>query len=72
MKPEELKPITREELEKEKIIPAFTEANISCEYDDFCSRAGNYMRCGTHLSCNCPFYITYRSHEKMGINLTKK
>lgn len=58
-----MKPITREELELEKITP-IKYANIYCNYKLKCSRAGSYMRCGTDLSALCPFYASYHAQEK--------
>jgi len=55
--------ITREELELEKITPT-EKANIYCEFNQKCTRAGSYMRCGTHLSILCPFFKTYEAQQK--------
>ena len=59
-----MRTISREELELEK-IETISYSNIYCQYSMKCTRAGGYMRCGTHLSCLCPFYASYYQQEEL-------
>ena len=58
-------PITREELEKEKLPYVLSYSKVNCDYAFKCLRAGGFQRCLDYeLSQRCPFYISYKEQEE--------
>ena len=59
-----MNPITREQLEREKISP-LTYSKIECNFKYKCTRAGSYIRCGMESYVLCPFYRSYMAQSKL-------
>ena len=57
------RPISREELELERIIP-IDGSKIYCEYDNICTRRGQFQRCNLDIYIYCPFATAYFAQGK--------
>jgi len=60
-------PITREELEREKLGYTLSYSQINCDSAMQCLRAGAFLRCSDYeLSQRCPFNVSYKEQARDG------